>query len=121
MLRSLLDLGADIEQHCSQGSTPLITACQMGYMEGVQLLVERGANLSARSADGETCVLVALEHGYESIVEYLLEQDTCNIDEKGRDGVSVLHLAVMLNKTQIVHRLIQMQADVNIQTHVRNQ
>lgn len=120
MLGMLINCGACIEQNCTRGSTPLLAACTMGYLEGVQLLVERGANLKARSADGRTCLLVALGHGYYPIVDHLLNQNTCEVNEKGRDGASALHHAVLLNYTDLTSRLLQKQANVNTQNLVRH-
>lgn len=121
MLRLLLDCGANIEQKCAQGSTPLIAACSVGFLEGVQLLLDRGANLRALSEDRQTCLLVALGHGYYSIVDYLLDQDICEVDGAGRTGLSPLHHAVLLNNNDLVSKLLLKQANVNTQNLVRHQ
>lgn len=121
MLKLLLDCGANIEQSCKQGSTPLLAACSAGFRVGVQLLVERGANLKARSEDGRTCLLIAQKRRHQSLVDYLLNQDACNVDEFGRDGFNALHNAAFSNNVDMTRKLLQKQADINIQSHVRNQ
>lgn len=93
----------------------------MGYLEGVQLLVERGANLNAHTADGRTCLLLALEYKCHPLVDYLLDQDVCEVSGIGRKGLSALHHAILLNNVDMMRKLLQKQADINIRNHVRNQ
>jgi len=121
MITLLLDCGADIEQTLGVGETPLILTCSIGFLDGVLLLVGHGANLNARSTNGGTCLLATLEGGHQSIANYLLDLGVCKVNERGKDGVSALHHAVLLNNGDITRKLIQKQANVNVRNHVRNQ
>lgn len=120
MLKLLLDCGADINNSLPFIRSPLIEACRVGFLEGMKLLVERGANPRAHSADGQTCLLVALEHKNHSIVDYLQDLNAWEVNGIGRDGLSALHHAVLLNIPDLMRKLVEKQEDVNIQNHVRN-
>lgn len=121
MVTLLLGSGVDTEQDLGFDGTPLTYACSVGNLEVVQQLVERGANLNAHTADGRKCLLVALECGHQSIVDYLLNKNNCEVNGTGRDGFTALHHAILLNNTDWMRKLLQKQADVNSENHVRNQ
>jgi len=92
----------------------------MGYVEGVQLLVERGASLKARSTDGLTCLHNALEYGHQSIGAYLLKQQFQEIDARGNDGCCLLQHLVFTNDASLISSLKGKGVDFNTRCPVRS-
>lgn len=119
ILRILLDKEAEFQQKCLLDSDPLVAACSNGYLEGVELLIERGSDVCACCLSGYTCLLAAAKNEHLAVVSYLLEQDSCNVNEVGRDGYSAIHHIALLNDSDAVFKLISRGADVNAQTWVR--
>ena len=58
-VRSLIELGADIELTDSFGRTPLMFACQLGSKEMVELLLHYKADLHATNNMKESCMTFA--------------------------------------------------------------
>eukprot|EP00210_Caulerpa_lentillifera_P006979 g6674.t1 len=113
LLEYLVDSGADIEQRSGRSMTPLIAACNCGFLEGVKFLVERDANMSASSLDGITCLLVASKKRREDVLSYLLEQESCPVTNTDIDGYSALHYIVLLDNPDITSCIISKGADIN--------
>jgi ankyrin repeat protein len=68
----LLDAGADVNAHDTDGMTPLINACKNNYIDVVMVLLTAGADVNKTSYDGMTTPLkVAKERGYSHIVHAL--------------------------------------------------
>lgn len=121
MLRLLLDRGADIEYRCTRGSTPLLAACTIGYMEGVELLVQRSADLSAHDYDGATCLQTAQEKEHHSIVSYLLKNDSSEMDVSAKDSLNHLHSLILIDGVTAISRLVSRGVDINARYPVRSQ
>lgn len=121
MLKLLLEYGANIEQRCTCGSTPLLTACSMGYLEAVKLLAEQGANIHARGSDRKTCLQIAREKEHHSIVAYLLERNSCEIDVPERDILRLLQDFVLADNAASIFGLYGRGVDLNIRHPVRSQ
>lgn len=121
MMRLLLDGKADTERKSNNGSTVLIKACRIGYLDGVKLLVERGANLNTQCEDGTTCLLVALDYGHPSIVAHLLEQNSCKVKDCGRDGHCLLQRLVLADGPKLILNLKKKRVDLNKRSPVRRQ
>jgi ankyrin repeat protein len=74
MLPFLIDNGADVNAHDSQGSTPLQEAVGHGLLDDVRILLAHGAHLNeVRLSTGATPVNEAVYHGNARLVEYLLQ------------------------------------------------
>lgn len=57
---ALLDAGADVNGHASDGTTPLMMAAGYGYADIVTLLLDRGADAHARLSDGMNALTFAV-------------------------------------------------------------
>lgn len=119
MMRLLLDEKADTESRSNNGSTVLIRACRIGYLDGVKLLVKHGANLNTECDDGTTCLLVALDYGHPSIVSHLLKQNSCKVKDCGRDGRCLLQRLVLADSAKLISNLKKKRVDLNKRSPVR--
>ena len=59
LARTILDLGADVNQGDDRGNTPLHDAVRAGFASVVELLAARGADLDATNDDGQTPLTLA--------------------------------------------------------------
>ena len=58
-VRSLIELGADIELKDNFGRTPLMFACKLGSKEMVELLLQYKADINAVNNMKESCMTFA--------------------------------------------------------------
>lgn len=95
--------------------TPLHCAAHNGHKEIVELLLDKGANIDAVDQNRYTPLHYAALNGHEEIVELLLNKGA-NVNSVGCAGSTILHHAVSAEncKTEIVKKLIEKEADVDI-------
>jgi hypothetical protein len=72
-LRFLLAKGASPETRDNEGNTPLMTAAQLGWSEGVDYLIKGGANVNAANRRGETPLIFATFAGDIASVRMLMK------------------------------------------------
>ena len=71
-LRFLLQRGADANAADRTGLTPLLSAAQVGFTEGVATLLDRGARVNATNASGETALHIAVQRRDITMVRALM-------------------------------------------------
>lgn len=95
-IKSLIDLGADVNKFCSAYGTPVHNAARALLAENVQLLIENGANIHDVNIYNWNALEVALKEGmYDSVVQVLEVAKIClaaglKITPKMKDTVSRL-------------------------------
>ena len=88
------------------GSTPLHVACEQGFTDVVQLLIDHQANVNAKMNDGTTALMLACQNGRESVVEILVSTGRCDIKLQRLDGVTALFLVVQHGHEKIFDYLL---------------
>jgi ankyrin repeat protein len=68
----LIANGADVNARDLDGNTSLIAAAQLGFVDGVQLLVRRKAKVDATNNRGETALVLAVQLRNAQVVRELL-------------------------------------------------
>lgn len=134
----LLDLGADPNFVGSGQLTPLHWVCYNGHERVAAVLIEGGARVSAVDDKGRTPIMWAVKGGqlkcvqqcvqYEASMKGLLLlaanvdhpdviRDLCDngadINERGAQGLTPLHIAIQAGLPNNVQALIECDADVN--------
>lgn len=71
-LSFLLAKGANADIRDNDGNTPLILATQLGFSEGVQLLLSVNAGVNQPNTQGETALIIATQQRNIPIVKLLL-------------------------------------------------
>ncbi|XP_064471367.1 B-cell lymphoma 3 protein-like [Ornithodoros turicata] len=96
--------------------TPLHIAVIVGNVAAVQLLLREGASLLLRDRHGNTALHLALKHFHEPCIKLLLRHKLISriADVLDYDGYSPLHLAVLLNKPDVVGHLVKANCDINV-------
>ncbi|KAH6877086.1 hypothetical protein B0T10DRAFT_566417 [Thelonectria olida] len=114
LVNMLLDNKADIN---SPNGWALQTAAFEGHMHIVEVLLARGADVNACTAHENmpqgTVIQAAVEAGNEDIVELLLEHGA-NPDLGGGELARPIIAAAIKGEKNILERLIQARADVNV-------
>ena len=114
VVQVLIDAGADIQKKNSQGHTPLILACNKGYLDIVKMLVQAGADLRVTDRIGDTCLITALRWEHTETVRYLVVLAQVDVDQVSGDRTcnTPLHKAVGRNRADMVQVLIDAGADI---------
>lgn len=96
--KQLLDCGAKVDGRVKNEASPLVFACQMGYREVANLLLDAGANANAKSLtddrdSGETPLMFTATFGRIEIAQDLLQRGA-NVRATTRKGRSALSFLV---------------------------
>lgn len=89
------------------GSSPLHVACERGFADIVQLLINSQANINAKMNDGTTAMMLACQNGHLSIVQMLVSAGQCNLISQRLDGVTALFLVVQHGHESIFDYLLE--------------
>jgi len=105
LMKLLLERGADPKLNTDDGTTPLMVASGIGWVEGVtyewsreanvqavQMLLDLGLDLNARNAEGRTALMGAAHKGRDEIVQLLVDRgaDLAAHDIGSRDTIHKL-------------------------------
>ncbi|KAI7878809.1 ankyrin [Lichtheimia hyalospora FSU 10163] len=123
----LLQQGANpnvmtLSQFEDEKVTPCYLAAQVGWLTGLQKLVQAGGDLVAARGAGiknKTALHVAAEHCHAAVVEYIVNstQGALNLEEDSQ-GATVLHYACASGHTDLVSFLARScQIPVNQPDH----
>ena len=113
VVQVLIDAGADIEKKDSEGRTPLLLACEEGYLDTVKVLVRAGADLRVTDSNGDTCLIAASSEGHTETVRYLVDLGQVDADQVGGQySTTALHKAVGGDHVDVVQVLIDAGADI---------
>lgn len=86
--RWLMQEGANPNIADNQGATPLIRACEMGFIEGVEALIAGGASVDVANRTGETPLIAAVHTRNIALMQVLLRAgaDPDRTDNAGRSA-----------------------------------
>jgi ankyrin repeat protein len=105
-VRTLLDLGANINKPDIEGLTALTWATLANRSEVVRLLLDRGANPNLVDTYGMTALLYAasVDYGDITVLDLLLTHGA-HKDAKSKEGQTPLDRARMFNHTRFLKTL----------------
>ena len=115
LIKTLLELGTNINHTNSEGNTPLIFASDSGHTSTVKVLLEAGANINSTSLIGETPLSWASCRGHISTVYALLEA-RADVNLADTEGRTPLYWAVQTGSTEMVEALLHHKAKINTKT-----
>jgi ankyrin repeat protein len=140
IVKVLLSHGAVVDAKANGGQTPLYFAVVDGHRDIVELLIAKGADVNIKVGEVNTPLLEAAVNHYANVVNLLiakgakldifsaialgkseeigkfLKADPALIRAKDEDGVTLLHLAVLVGQKGSVEILLANKADVNAKT-----
>ncbi len=108
-LRSILDMGRNIEMRNQKGETVLMRAVLGGEVEITRLLIARGADVNAIGPHGLTSLHVASFIGSKDIVTVLLEAGA-DTEIKTDYGKTALDIAIS-QEQPVIARILEQKAE----------
>lgn len=113
-LKTLLELGIDLDEQDERGFSALMVAASEGHVESFRLLVFAGANVKLCNKSGETAIgLAALSRKRDQFEKVMLEFEL----EKGNHGPGgfyALHCAARRGDMEALKLLTSRGYDVNV-------
>lgn len=113
LAQQLLNYGANPNISYKKAITPLHIAAKRNNTAIIQLLIEAGADLDAKQdgqAGGFTPAHIAIQEGYE--IKQLLEHGA-NPNAVANDGLSLMHLAILLSNIKVADDLMEFTCDLH--------
>ena len=122
MIQQLLQLGCDINQTTAQLQSALSYACEYSSnLSIIRCLLQADADILQLDHYGNSIVMKAILNGNMHLLRLLMEFNGIYlIDLKNQEGQSPLLLAIIRNQIDMVHYLLDLEVDVNIQDVVRS-
>lgn len=118
MVEYLLEQNADIDlRETAFDWPPLLAAVWNGHVEVAELLVEHGASVKVRDRHNRTALFLAAQRNHLAMLDSLLRRDGASINDVDGNGRTPLYIAVQLRHREIVQRLINAKANLEIGDH----
>ncbi|MEY4671210.1 MAG: hypothetical protein RLZZ415_1089 [Pseudomonadota bacterium] len=94
-MQFLIAKGANVNVRDAKGMTPLVSAVNANFPEGVELLVDKGARLNDSNNAGETPLITAVHNRNIAVIRLLLKAgaDPDRADNSGRSAKDYARLA----------------------------
>lgn len=108
----LIKHGADINICDNEGWTPLMSVCQGGRKEIVEILLKSGASCNEKGISEWSPLTLACSRGHKSIVELLLGKNV-DVNDPDNDGWTPLKAACRWGRYDIACLLLERNAGVN--------
>jgi ankyrin repeat protein len=94
-------------------NSPMVAACEGGYIDIVKCLVEHGYNINHSGTILPTPLFSACKYGKKDVVDYLLKKN-CKVDAIDKIGQIALHAACENGNIDIVNILLKYNSSVNL-------
>lgn len=111
----LLRHGADAGSPAKNGWTALMIASAKGYVEIARILLRHGTDPNQPDVYSWTPLMRAAYEDRTGVVGALLDNEATEVDRRGENGMTALHLAVVKRNSGIVRRLLAHGADPYIE------
>lgn len=113
----LIGEGANVNAVNRSGESPLSLACGNGNATMVQALVDHGADANRAASSGETALMRCVRSGGVEAVKILLAHDA-QVNAKDKNlGRTALMWAVAEKRPEMVHALIEGDADIHLRSN----
>lgn len=111
----LLDVSyVKVNSQDRNSSTPLLWAARKGSLAVCEALINKGANPELIGMNNMTPLIISCKFGHLDVALYLTRITEANINHLDKDGHSALSLAAKNGYTEIVLKLLEKGAYVNI-------
>lgn len=100
-IQFLIAKGANVNARDNKGMTPLVQACELGFIEGVDELIKSGARVEDANNTGETPLISAVHRRDLTLVRLLIKAGA-NADRPDNSGRSARDYAALEGKNSPV-------------------
>ncbi len=100
-IQFLVAKGANVNARDNKGITPLVAACELGFIEGVDELIKSGARVEDANNTGETPLISAVHRRDLTLVRLLIKAGA-NPDRPDNSGRSARDYAALEGKNSSV-------------------
>lgn len=100
-MQFLIGKGANVNIRDNKGMTPLVQACELGFIEGVDELIKSGARVEDANNTGETPLISAVHRRDLTLVRLLIKAGA-NPDRPDNSGRSARDYAALEGKSSPV-------------------
>lgn len=100
-MQFLIANGANVNARDNRGVTPLVQACELGFIEGVDQLIKSGARVEDANNTGETPLISAVHRRDLALVRMLVKAGA-NPDRPDNSGRSARDYATLEGKSSAV-------------------
>lgn len=112
-LKTLIEVGADINVYDSEGVTPLMYAVSYNALESIKVLLhDKNIDINASDANGQTALMTAAHCGYTDSVKLLIDAGA-NVNASSLLGETALHQSILNKKDDVSIILMDAKADIN--------
>ncbi|XP_058459318.1 uncharacterized protein LOC131435441 [Malaya genurostris] len=108
----LIANGANVNIVCSEG-TPLHIAAACGNDNVVEVLLKNDANTRVKDWKKRSCLELAVANGHLQIVKTLMQDNEMDLNAKGNDGWTILHIAAQTNSIEMVEYITHEGSDIH--------
>lgn len=114
IVRLLLDHDVNLNAKAENGWSAVMIAAAKGYVEVLEMLLEEGADPTLADVYSWTPLMRAGFEKRAAVVRLLLEDDRVDINRRGENGITALHLAASQGHVEIARLLVAHGADPQI-------
>lgn len=113
VMKILLEAGADLEAKNRSGKTPLSVAAESPYSkESVEVLSKYGANFENMNNIGLKLIAIPTSYGDKELKDWF-DKNVPDVNQKDKQGIPLLHRAVLGGREKIIKELLSRGANVN--------
>jgi len=109
--RTLIEVGADVNERAFKHGTPLELAAEGGHLEIVKDLLKAGARINT-TTDDYTALMRACIGGHPKVTKFLLKSGA-DVNLKRHDGQTAMHFAAKSGSAECIKLLLDRGADPN--------
>lgn len=106
----LMGKGAKVDSQNKEGTTPLLIAAQLGWVEGADLLLRQGANVDLANKRGETPLILAVHRRDPAMIRLLMAKGADPNKSDSVAGYSALEYARRDSRSAALVKLLEAKA-----------
>ena len=113
-LQAIINHGADVNSTNKNNVTSLMTACENGNIDAIDVLLNAGANPNIADTEGVTCIHHAVNGGCNKEILQAIISLVADINASNMDGETALLIACQKGNIDAIDILLNAGADPNI-------
>ena len=115
IFHAIIDQGVDVNGANGDKQTPLMTACQVGNVDAINILLKAGADTSSASdIHGATCIHHAVDGDCSKTTLQAIINHGADVNATNRNNVTALMLACEKRNAETINGLLNARADCSI-------